>query len=126
MQVLIPYEWRVAAQGTLTAFRWGRPNNTAPTTCPAACSPKLFPNDELQSRPDLADRIDWPLRTRTTPMTMQITAGQNVKKNNRPGPIGLGFGSGHSPTAAATMMNKSGPPPMHSNARPALIQPDRR
>ena len=25
---------------------------------------------------------------------MQMTAGQNVKKNNSPGPIGLGFGSG--------------------------------
>ena len=39
-------------------------------------------------------------------MTMQMTAGQNVKKNRRPGPMGLGFGSGQRPTAAATMMKE--------------------
>ena len=41
--------------------------------------------------------------TRAAPRAIQMTAGQNVKNARRPGPIGFGFGSGHSPTAAKTM-----------------------
>jgi hypothetical protein len=57
-------------------------------------------------------------RARNTPMTIQITAGQNVRPARRPGPIGLGLGSGQAPMAAAMMMNKSGPEPKSSSAKP--------
>jgi hypothetical protein len=55
---------------------------------------------------------------------MQMTAGQNVKKNNKPGPIGLGFGSGQRPVAAATIMNTNGADPMTSSATPILTHQD--
>src|SRR5437660_2194178 len=57
---------------------------------------------------------------------MQMIAGQNVRPNSRPGPIGFGFGSGHNPTAAATMMNRSGPAPTTSKARPTFTHTDLR
>src|SRR5438477_11874084 len=57
---------------------------------------------------------------------MQMIAGQNVRPNSRPGPIGFGFGSGHNPTAAATMMNRSGPAPTTSKARPTFTHIDLR
>src|SRR6266496_1921632 len=64
------------------------------------------------------------MRTRITPMTMQMMAGQNVKKKSKPGPIGLGFGSGHNPSAAAPMMKTSGPAPTRSKPRPTSTQSD--
>src|SRR5437667_260067 len=57
---------------------------------------------------------------------MQMMAGQNVRPNSRPGPIGFGFGSGHNPTAAATMMNRSGPATTTSKARPTFTHIDLR
>src|SRR2546430_13878134 len=57
---------------------------------------------------------------------MQMIAGQNVRPNSRPGPIGFGFGSGHNPTAAATMMKWSGPAPTTSKARPTFTHTDLR
>src|SRR3981189_3143771 len=61
-----------------------------------------------------------------TPTTMQIIAGQNVKANSKPAPPGFGLGSGHSPTAAAKMMVRSGAAPMTSKASPTLTHVDLR
>src|SRR5207244_10664201 len=66
------------------------------------------------------------LRTRMTPTTMQIIAGQNVKANSKPAPTGFGFGSGHNPTAAAKMMVRSGAAPMTSKTSPTLTHIDLR
>ena len=55
---------------------------------------------------------------------MQMIAGQNVKKNSKPGPMELGFGSGHKPRAAAAMMNRSGPAPTMSKPTPTFTQMD--
>src|SRR3989442_820340 len=61
-----------------------------------------------------------------TPTTMQIIAGQNVKANSKPAPTGLGFRSGHNPTAAAKMMVRSGAAPMTSKTSPTLTHIDLR
>src|SRR2546430_6864054 len=53
-----------------------------------------------------------------------ITLGQNVRKARRPGPMGFGLGSGHSPIAAATTMTISGPQPRMKRPRPTRTQPD--
>ncbi len=66
------------------------------------------------------------MRTRMTPTTMQIIAGQNVKANSKPAPTGFGFGSGHNPTAAAKMMVRSGAAPMTSKTSPTLTHIDLR
>ena len=63
-------------------------------------------------------------RTRTTPTKMQMMAGQKVIPQRMPGPIGLGLGSGHNPTAAATMIKNKGPEPIKSVISPALTQYD--
>ena len=66
------------------------------------------------------------LRTRTTPTTRQMIAGQDVKKNKSPGPIGFGFGSGQSPIAASRMIARSGPQPKTTKARPTITHLFRR
>src|SRR5688572_28381897 len=53
-------------------------------------------------------------------MPRQATAGQNEKKNNSPGPIGFGLGSGHNPTQARTMINNSGVQPTKAMIAPIL------
>jgi len=58
--------------------------------------------------------------TRADPRAIQMTAGQNVKNARRPGPIGFGFGSGHSPTAARMMMPNRGPQPSMKSQKPIL------
>ena len=63
-------------------------------------------------------------RTRITPTTIDKIAGQKVKKNSNPGPIGLGFGSGQRPIAAATMMKSSGPAPTTRSPIPARTHQD--
>ena len=76
--------------------------------------------------PDQIAPLRWPRRTRITPTTMQSTDGQNVKKKSKPGPIGLGFGSGHSPTCAATMIAKSGAAPSTSKVTPTRTHQERK
>jgi len=51
-------------------------------------------------------------------MARQITAGQNVKKNNKPGPMGFGLGSGQRPISASRMIPQSGPEPITSSQKP--------
>jgi len=71
-------------------------------------------------------QVARPLRARTrfTPTTMQMMAGQNVRKDSKPRPMGFGFGSGHSLTAAAATTSKSGPVPTMSKPMPALTRRD--
>ena len=56
---------------------------------------------------------------------MQMIEGQSVSPHNMPGPIGFGFGSGHSPTAAAAMMNSSGPVPDYQHGETDSYPPGR-
>lgn len=60
----------------------------------------------------------------TYPIAMQSILGENVKNANRPGPIGFGLGSGHSPTAARTMIVRSGPQLNTNNPIPILTGRD--
>ncbi|MEJ5207325.1 hypothetical protein [Denitratimonas sp. CY0512] len=55
-----------------------------------------------------------PRHTWKMPSAMHTTAGQKLKKNSNPGPIGFGFG--HRPMPASTMISSSGDQP---TSRPA-------
>jgi hypothetical protein len=52
-----------------------------------------------------------------------MIAGQKVKKNRRPGPMGFGLGSGHQPRAAKMMIAHSGPDPRTRRPRPTRTHP---
>jgi len=57
-------------------------------------------------------------QTQTAPMARQPVARIPEKKKSIPGPTGFGFGSGQSPTFAATMIMTSGAAPYGSRADP--------
>jgi hypothetical protein len=55
-------------------------------------------------------------------MPKDIRAGQKVKKNRSPGPMGLGFGSGQRPMVASRAMVQRGPPAEDEEDSPIFTQ----
>lgn len=55
------------------------------------------------------------------PIANIATAGQNVKKNSRPGPTRLVPAPGQTPVVAARMMSHKGPEPRNSSSMPLTV-----
>ncbi len=56
------------------------------------------------------------------PRSRQMTAGMPVKKKSKPGPMGLGLGSGQRPRVSRKIILRSGLQPKRTRRSPMMVK----